>query len=218
MAVMGASFSSASEESDDGMKQDWLFSTETAICDVRTAGVLIQQDRLLVQREVGGRAYALPGGHLQIGETLEAGLIREFREETGMEIACRRMLWSEECFWHWRGKLAHNLCFYYLIERNGGAGLSDLDQFTPHKDNPQVETGWLPIDRIGQVVIYPSFLKEELACLDGRYVILFSRMDSGFPLFLKKPRRRFLLRRGRSFPVFMLWNLFMTVWLPDVGQ
>lgn len=68
------------------LEKDWLFSSENYICDVRTVGVLIKDNKILVQRERNGNEYALPGGHIKIGETLENGLIREFKEETGVSI------------------------------------------------------------------------------------------------------------------------------------
>ena len=77
-------------------EKDWLFTSEEYICDVRTVGVLINDGKILVQRDLNGNEYALPGGHIRIGETLETGLIREFKEETGADIKCSRLLWSEE--------------------------------------------------------------------------------------------------------------------------
>ena len=35
-------------------------------------------------------AWVLPGGHLDLGETLEESVIREIREETGVSIEIRR--------------------------------------------------------------------------------------------------------------------------------
>lgn len=96
------------------LEKDWLFSSGNYICDVRTVGVLIKDNKILVQRERNGNEYALPGGHIKIGETLENGLIREFKEETGVSIKVERLLWSEECFWEYKGKQAHNISFYFF--------------------------------------------------------------------------------------------------------
>lgn len=63
------------------MEKDWLFATDEYICDLRTVAVLVEDNKILVQREKNGNEYALPGGHVKIGETLEKGLIRETMEE-----------------------------------------------------------------------------------------------------------------------------------------
>ena len=31
-------------------------------------------------------AWVMPGGHIDLGETLEEGVIRELKEETGIEV------------------------------------------------------------------------------------------------------------------------------------
>lgn len=80
------------------MGKDWLFTTDEYICDLRTTAVLVKDSKILVQRDRNGNEYALPGGHIKIGETLEDGLIRETKEEIGVDIKCNRLLWSEECF------------------------------------------------------------------------------------------------------------------------
>ena len=80
------------------MNKDWMFASEEYICDLRTVAVLVRDGKILVQRERNGNEYALPGGHVKIGETLEEGLRRETLEEMGVRIECKQMLWSEECF------------------------------------------------------------------------------------------------------------------------
>lgn len=149
------------------MERDWLFSSDAYICDVRTVGVLVRDGKFLVQREADGDAYALPGGHIKIGETLEDGLIREYMEETGANILCKRLLWSEECFWEWKGKRAHNIAFYYLIALADGSDIPDTGEFVAHKDNCNVVLGWMPVEEIKNITICPGFLKEEIFCLDG---------------------------------------------------
>lgn len=149
------------------MEKDWLFVVDNNICDVRTAGVLIRDGKILVQRDRDGTEYALPGGHLRIGELLESGLVREYKEETGADISCVRMLWSEECFWEWNGRKAHNLAFYYLIKLCDESAIPDTGEFVAHKDNYNVVIGWLPIEQLQNVVIYPEFIKTEIFRLDG---------------------------------------------------
>ena len=147
------------------MDKDWMFVVNNSICDVRTVGVLVRDGKILVQRDRNGNEYALPGGHVKIGETLADGLIREYKEETGAEISCVKLLWSEECFWKWNGKTAHNFAFYYLIEDN--STIPDTGEFASHKDNCNVIFGWMPIEEIRNVIIYPEFLKTEIYHLNG---------------------------------------------------
>ena len=144
------------------MDKDWFFATEDYTCDLRTVGVLIQNNKILVQRDRDGSEFALPGGHVKICETLEDGLHREYKEETGAKIKCKRLLWSEECFWEWNGKQAHSIAFYYLIELCEGSVIPDNGEFVSHKDNCNVVIGWMPIEEIQNTVIYPEFLKKEI--------------------------------------------------------
>ena len=148
------------------IEKDWLFSSDEYICDLRTVGVLVKNNWVLV-RDKNGSAYALPGRHIKIGETLEAGLVREYKEETGVDIEVKRLLWSEECFWEWNGKLAHNIAFYYLIEECDGCKIPDNGEFVSHKDNCNVVIGWMDIEEIQNVTIYPEFIKTEIHNLNG---------------------------------------------------
>lgn len=148
------------------MTNDWIFKTDNAICDLRTVGVLIKDNKLLVQRDRDGSEYALPGGHVKIGETTEDGLIREYKEETGADIRCVRLLWTEECFWEWKGKQAHNIAFYYLIDLCDGSDIPDNGEFVSHKDNCNVLIGWMPIEELQNVTIYPEFIKEAIFSLN----------------------------------------------------
>lgn len=149
------------------MNKDWLFTGDGYTCDLRVAGVLVKDHRVLVQREKDGTAYALPGGHVQIGETLEDALVREIREEMGVGIRCVRLLWSEECFWAWCGRQAHQISFYYLMELREPLDLPENGEFVPQKDHRDVVFGWMPIEELQHVTVYPAFLKEEIHHLNG---------------------------------------------------
>ncbi len=60
-------------------------------------GVISNRGRIIVLRRAGRMSYQpgswdLPGGHLALGEGFEECLLREVKEETGLEIAIERLL------------------------------------------------------------------------------------------------------------------------------
>lgn len=65
---------------------------------VRVAGVALVGDRLvLTGHSRNGEAYwVLPGGHLEVGEPVAEALAREFREETGLEVQPRGLLYLSD--------------------------------------------------------------------------------------------------------------------------
>lgn len=123
--------------------------------------MLLREGKILLQRDKNGAEYALPGGHVQVGEETQNALKREFREEMGMEIVPEHLLWTEECFWAWKGQTVHSLCFYYLITGETEAP----EDFLPHRDNDRVEYGFVPLEALAGLTIYPEFLKERIGAL-----------------------------------------------------
>ncbi len=149
------------------MMKDWLFTDEEYICDLRAAGVLIKEGKLLVQRDRSGSEYALPGGHVRIGEVMTDSLTREFMEEMSAEIVCKKLLWTEECFWETGGRKVHNISFYYQVELCPGTDIPVNDEWVAQKDNSNVLMGWIPIGRLEQLTIYPEFIKRTVRQLDA---------------------------------------------------
>lgn len=150
-------------------EKDWLFAGDNDLCGLRVAGVLVRDGKLLLQREQNGSEYALPGGHVKIGETLENAVLREFREETGAEIRVLRMLWSEEAFWEYEGVRRHSISFYFLVEECPGSELPDTGEFVANRDNVNVEMGWMDIAQLQGITVYPEFLAAQIGRLDGAY-------------------------------------------------
>lgn len=144
---------------DENMVEDWHFKNETSLCLFRAAGVLLRNDRILVQSD--NNIYALPGGHVKIGETSEQTLIREYKEETGANILCDRLIWVEETFWEWDNKDVHGVVFYYLISLEDNEEIPD-DYFVSQKDNCNITLKWVNINELKQLQIYPTFIKDRI--------------------------------------------------------
>jgi ADP-ribose pyrophosphatase YjhB (NUDIX family) len=62
---------------------------------VRPTGILVEDNRLLLVKQyvTDSRSWSLPGGKLEFGETINQCLIREMKEETGLDIAVKELLY-----------------------------------------------------------------------------------------------------------------------------
>ncbi|MBI2436602.1 MAG: NUDIX hydrolase [Candidatus Magasanikbacteria bacterium] len=62
---------------------------------IRTTGILIERDKILLldQNVNKERTWSLPGGTLENGETLEECMIREMKEETGLDVSVGKLLY-----------------------------------------------------------------------------------------------------------------------------
>ncbi|MGD1843339.1 MAG: NUDIX domain-containing protein, partial [Thermonemataceae bacterium] len=66
---------------------------------VRVCGICVQDNQLLLVKHQGlqqGYLWAPPGGGMQFGESAETCLVREFEEETGLQIAVEQFLFVHE--------------------------------------------------------------------------------------------------------------------------
>jgi len=59
-----------------------------------------------------------------------------------------------------------NIAFYYLVEVCEGYDIPDIGEFVSQKDNCDVVIGWISIEQLQDVIIYPEFLKKEIYRLD----------------------------------------------------
>lgn len=86
---------------------------------VRVTGVVIEDDRILVlnQDTDTGRSWSLPGGKVEEGETVYGALVREMREETGLDVEPGRLLYVCD---HLPGGGTHVVHLTFEARRAGG--------------------------------------------------------------------------------------------------
>jgi ADP-ribose pyrophosphatase YjhB (NUDIX family) len=91
---------------------------------VRVTGVVIEDGHiLLLDQDTGtGRSWSLPGGKVEEGETLAAALVREMREETGLDVEPGRLLYVCD---HLPGNGTHIVHMTFEARRVGGT-IGDL--------------------------------------------------------------------------------------------
>ena len=93
---------------------------------VGVGAVILDQERVLLvrrgQEPLKGQS-SLPGGALELGETLEAGIRREVREETGLEVEPVRIIEVLDRISHGEdGRIRyHYVLVDYLCRVTGGS-------------------------------------------------------------------------------------------------
>lgn len=80
------------------MGKDIIFNTDEYVFSYRAAGLLLHNGIVLLQRPKNETGYAIPGGHVALGETNEETLVREFKEEINADIKVDTLKWVGELF------------------------------------------------------------------------------------------------------------------------
>ncbi|MCO7175449.1 NUDIX hydrolase [Sporolactobacillus kofuensis] len=89
-------------------------------------GIAARDGKMIVIDKTGGpyiHRYDLPGGSQEPGESLEATLIREIKEETGMTVSNYSQIGTFDFFlpWMWRNftHVHHVAVFYQITQMEG---------------------------------------------------------------------------------------------------
>lgn len=145
---------------------DILYSSANSLFSFRVAALILHNDKVMLVDHFDRfkHEYAFPGGHVQWGETGEAALIREMKEETNLDIAVKELVWVHENFWMWGDKPCHQIAFYYRCE------LKDHDIRESYYGEEQQGSNavpllfrFVPIQELATLNLYPEFAANELA-------------------------------------------------------
>ncbi|WEA89461.1 NUDIX domain-containing protein (plasmid) [Lactobacillus gasseri] len=82
-------------------------------------GLLVNNnDEILLQKRSDFKAWGLPGGALEFGETAEEACIREFKEETGIQVAIKSLLGvSTNQIQHYpNGDIGQSVVIEFIVE------------------------------------------------------------------------------------------------------
>ena len=104
--------------------------------------VVVDDERLLLVRRGRGPAageWAVPGGRVEAGETMAEAVVREVREETGLDVVCEELVgWVE------RITAEHHFVIFDFRAR-------PLDPAGPRAGDDAAEAAWVPLGDVAEL-------------------------------------------------------------------
>lgn len=141
------------------MGRDILFKTEEFVFSYRVGGLLIKNNKILLQKPKNDD-FAIIGGHVSCLETTTETLKREFEEELHAKIEIDSLFAIGEIFFPWGQKPCHQICLYYKVHLlnehdipSDGSfhGYDDLDH-----ERVDLDFCWVPLENLKNgLKVYP---------------------------------------------------------------
>tara|TARA_Y100001956_G_C4109024_1_gene181448 strand:+ start:51 stop:464 length:414 start_codon:yes stop_codon:yes gene_type:complete len=123
---------------------------------VGVAAVIFREGRILLGERIGSHGantWATPGGHLELGESIEECAQRETLEETGLEVGAFRKLGFTNDIFEKEGK--HYVTLYVVATSTSG----EPQVMEPHQCK---QWQWFDLDELPEPLFLPlvNLLKE----------------------------------------------------------
>ena len=153
---------------------DCCFSVNDNWFRYRTGAIIIEDGSFLVVKSETSQYYYSIGGGVHMNEKAEECVVREVKEETGVDYEIDRLAVICENFFKEKAlgydKLnCHVIEFYYLMKSRGK---KDASCNTRGWDNAKESICWIPLDELADTDVKPDFLRYRMKeILEGKGII-----------------------------------------------
>ena len=150
---------------------------ELAGIETIARGVCVRDGKLLLCRAAGGSSTYLPGGHIEFGETGRQALVREVKEELGVESSTGQFLGVVENSFLQHGKPHAEINLVYELrlgngERGTGTGewgMGNGELPTLKSQEDWIEFEWCDLNRLDEANLLPPAFRSLSAWPNVRF-------------------------------------------------
>ena len=122
------------------------FEEPKGVIETIARGVAIHDGKLLLCRGKGAASTYLPGGHIEFGETARVALVREIKEELGVDSRAGEFLGVVENSFIQKGERHCEINLIYRLE---------LDEITVESQEDWISFTWQPLDKLDEANLLP---------------------------------------------------------------
>lgn len=146
------------------MGLDVKIITEDREFKFRACGIIYQNGKYLLVKIKDNPFYAIPGGHVELGENTEHAVLREMKEETGYDLNIKQLLAVTENFYIGTNKKKwHEIAYYYLMEPVEPIAMENKVIIENDKGElKKLAFYWWNPDEEPNIEMKPPFMKEKL--------------------------------------------------------
>lgn len=141
---------------------DITIDVEDYKLNVRSAGVIIHNNKVLVHKNVNSDHYALVGGRIEIGENSVDTIKREIKEELGKDIEITGYISTIENFFEMKGSKYHEIMFVHKVEFVDEEDKEIEYTLENIEGKEYLKYEWLELDKIEQYPLWPKAIREVL--------------------------------------------------------
>lgn len=133
---------------------------ETERFSLRVRGLIKLDDKYLIIR-TGEDYFFLPGGHVEIGENTKIALIREIKEEVGIDVNIKNIFCIHEQFYQNKNMNWHENVFYYIVEPTNNIHTKNWETIENDKGIlKNLEFIWVNTKELKEIDLRPLVIKD----------------------------------------------------------
>ena len=130
--------------------------------NIRAAGIINHNGKILVHRNINSDHYALIGGRVEIGENSVDTIKREIKEELGKNIEITGYISTIENFFEMEGSKYHEIMFVHKIEFTNEEDKKIENTMKNVEGKEYLQYEWIDLESIDNYPLLPIAIKDIL--------------------------------------------------------